>query len=184
MKKLLLSLAAVAMGFAASAQVSQGTIALGGSVFFESNDNGTTSGSVFGLGVNGGYFLSDGLELMAMVGFTGEDKAGTRGGNKSSMDFGVGAQKYFELASSFYLTGGASFAYNSGKTAADVSFSGMNIGVAPGFAWFPSENWGISMSMGNWIYYRSADNGTKTSGFGVTPNLGGLGLGVRYFLSK
>lgn len=112
---------------------------------FQSADNGTTSGSTLGLGVNGGYFLSDGLAIGGRLGFIGDDKAGVAGGNKSEINIGLYGRKYMELASGFYLYANAGFDYMMRKTPADKDNNGFVIAAEPGFAWFPNANWGIHM---------------------------------------
>lgn len=184
MKKILLSIAMVVAGAAAYAQVNQGNIMLGGTLYYQSADNGSgTSESVFGLGANGGYFLSDGLAVGAKLAFQGEDKGGIRSGNKSEFTFGLFGRKYMELGSGFYMYGNLGFDYMMRKTAADADNNGFMIGAEPGFAWFPAPKWGIHMGLGNWIYfYNNTD--AKSSGFGLTPQVGGMSLSVNYFLGK
>ncbi|HCP93191.1 MAG TPA: hypothetical protein DIU05_04035 [Bacteroidetes bacterium] len=118
---------------------------LGGNLSFQSADNGTTSGSTLGLGVNGGYFLSDGLAIGGRLGFIGDDKAGVAGGNKSEINIGLYGRKYMEVASGFYLYANAGFDYMMRKTPADKDNNGFMIAAEPGFAWFPNANWGIHM---------------------------------------
>ena len=149
MKKLLVSIAMLVVGSAAFAQVNQGNIFVGGTVFFENASPGAT----FGLGANGGYFLKDGLAVGGNLGFTGEDKAGTKGGNKSEFTIGVFGRKYMELGSGFYLYGNAGLDFGVRKTAFNTDNNGFRIAAQPGFAWFPNEKWGIHMSMGDWIYF-------------------------------
>lgn len=177
MKKFLLSIAMVVAGAAAYAQVNQGNIMLGGTVFFESRTAGTT----FGLGVNGGYFIKDGLAVGGNLGFIGEDKAGTRGGNKSEINLGVYGRKYMELGAGFYMYGNVGFDFMMIKDPLDNSNNGFRIAAQPGFAWFPNPKWCIHMSMGDWIYFQSY---AGASSLGLTPQIAGLGLSVNYFLSK
>lgn len=183
MKKLFLSIAMVVAGAAAYAQVNKGNIFLGGTVYFENSDNGVASNGVFGLGANGGYFLKDGLAVGAKVGFQGEDKNGIRSGNNSELSFGLFGRKYMELASGFYLYANAGFDYMIRKTATDADNNGFMVAAEPGFAWFPNAHWGVHMGLGNWIYYYN-NSDAKTSGFGIAPQVGGLSLGVNYFLGK
>jgi len=182
MKKIILSLAVAAMSFAASAQTSAGTMMFGGELGFQSyTPKGGSANSAFGLGLNGGYFLQDKLAVMVGIGFEGEDKGGVRSGLKSGLNFNLGAQKYWELASGFYLTGGAGFGYFSQTDLLDNKNSGFGISVTPGFTWFPTANWGISMNTAPWLYFNSSDAG---SGWGLNPNVSGLGLGVAYYMGK
>jgi|GEM_PF-2942653 hypothetical protein len=83
MKKLLFSVAMLAAGSAAFAQISAGTLMLGGTINFGSK-SGTVettgapvavpkedlpSESNFNLGITGGYFLNDNLAIGASIGF-------------------------------------------------------------------------------------------------------------------
>ncbi len=181
MKKLLLLVALAFAGAGAYAQINQGTMMLGGSVFFKSADFGAGSESVFGLDVNGSYFLMENIAVGGRIGFVGEDKGGLATGQKSRITIGVTGRKYFNLADKFYAFAGVGIGYAIAENIAGGDVSELYVNATPGFAWFPTEKWAIHMSLGDWIYFRS---GTGTSSFGIEPSIGGLGLGVNYVLGK
>lgn len=242
MKKTVLSLALLAAGVASYAQISQGTIMLGGDIGFKSNGtstvNSTTvpnatvtnppdgSSSSFNLGLQGGYFVTDGMVVGLNVGFGSQTQGQTsnytflgnpgtlKWDNKmSSFNIGVFARKYMAISDKFYFYGGIGFDYMSGtisssspdnstnpptvKANPDGKFSGWDINIAPGLAFFPSPAWGIHFGLNNIIGYSSIKTTTVTNvggnntatqdvtnsvlslGVGLTPT-----LGVAYFIGK
>ncbi len=136
MKKTLLSLALLATGVASYAQVSQGSIMLGGDIGYGSTTSATSStatgftappdggGSTMNLNINGGYFIMDGMAVGLNVGYnSGSTKmsgAGTGAtiltwnNTTSLVNIGLFARKYMEISDKFYFYGGLGFNYMTG----------------------------------------------------------------------
>lgn len=231
MKKLFLSLALVAAGVAAQAQIGSGSLMLGGSLGFSSTGGGETKVTPGGGGASVtndltarsnwnfsptiGYFLNDNLAVGLRLGLGGTNRAqvtttdGKTTENISSFDLGVElfGRYYKELGSSFYffVDGGLGFTSASwtDKTQDGLdklkdddknSISTIGLNVAPGVAFFPTEKWGIDLTLNRLVGFnmnsssREAATGgakmeTSTTDFGI-----GAGfmptLGLHYYMGK
>ncbi|MES2688985.1 MAG: hypothetical protein V4658_01195, partial [Bacteroidota bacterium] len=126
MKKLFLSMAMVAAGAAAYAQIGQGTLMLGGGLNFDMTGEQTTTitdpsaGDVKTPGYTNwnftprvGYFLTDkfvvGIDLGLGQTYRGTATSGTETENYSSFDLNVGVfgRYYIDISDNFYFFGQA-----------------------------------------------------------------------------
>lgn len=144
MKKIILSILAVASFGIANAQDETGSQTSKGNILIEANTGNAMLGttgfyftsvdgeSSYNLGLDGGYFIMDNLALKAGLGYGGDSFSDT-----SSFSYRIGA-KYYALGMipvSLDLTGA------SGDGA--ENFAGetpMWLGVGAGYAWFLSDN--------------------------------------------
>ena len=137
MKKLIFSLAALAMGFAASAQISQGSIMIGGNLGFTSTGAGKETSSVGGVSMSKdrtaisewnftpsvGYFLTDALAAGVRLNFASSNVKQVSSAdfskteNVNAMDIGIGVfgRYYKSLGSNFYLYGDLGINYMTGS---------------------------------------------------------------------
>jgi hypothetical protein len=142
MKKTFLLIAVTLTSYASFAQLSQGSILLGGSVGYTSTINSTTTNltslsspndevpvpettsSIANIGVNAGYFVADGFVLGLNLGYSSSSTPETAEYDyayytftekNSSYSMGVFAAKYFTLTDKFYFTGSFNVNYGSGN---------------------------------------------------------------------
>jgi opacity protein-like surface antigen len=162
-----------------------------------------------------GYFLNDNLAvgLRLNLGGTNRDQVTTTDGktteNISSFDLGIElfGRYYKEIGSNlyFFVDGGIGFSSASWtdkiedgvdklKDGNKKSLSTIGLNIAPGVAFFPSEKWGIDLTLNRLVGFNmnsstieAADNGgkieTSTTDFGI-----GAGfmptLGLHYYMGK
>ncbi|MND47129.1 hypothetical protein D3C80_380170 [compost metagenome] len=120
---MLIAVGLVFFGFAASAQVSKGTVTVGGNVGFgtsktkDADDKSTT----FSIQPQVGYFLSDKLEGYIKLGYvndSNQEMQGTVLGKKNTDQFGggVGLRRYFMVSDNVAIFAGPELSYYSGST--------------------------------------------------------------------
>jgi len=144
MKKTLLTIALMACAAVTFAQISKGSIMLGGDVGFQSNGtttaNSTTApgvtltnppdggGSTMNLGINAGYFLMDGMAVGLNFGYnststkesfqytdpSNNQQSLTWNNTTSLITIGLFARKYMMITEKFYFYGGIGFNYMTG----------------------------------------------------------------------
>jgi hypothetical protein len=233
MKKLIFSLALVATGVASYAQISQGSLMIGGSLGFSSNDGGKITNTPAGGGASVstdrtaktewnlsptiGYFLTDNIAagVRLNIGSSNEGQATSTDlkttENVNSMNLGVElfGRMYKSVGSNLYLYADLGLGYQSKSyTDRDAdpndpaklvdgsknTISGLMVGLTPGIAYFPADNWAIdfnlnrilgfsSMTMKEEFPQNGGNNESTDTDFGV-----GIGLtptiGVHYFFGK
>jgi opacity protein-like surface antigen len=216
MKKLFLSLALVAAGVAAQAQIGSGSLMLGGSLGFSSTGGGENKATPGGGGASVttdltarsnwnfsptvGYFLNDNLAvgLRLNLGGTNRNQVTTTDGktteNVTSFDLGVElfGRYYKELGSSFYffVDGGLGFTSASwtNKTQDGLdklkdddknSISTIGLNVAPGVAFFPTEKWGIDLTLNRLVGF-NMNSSTREAATGGAK----LETGLHYYMGK
>jgi opacity protein-like surface antigen len=162
-----------------------------------------------------GYFLNDNLALGLRLGLGGRNRGqfttidGKTTENVSSFDLGVElfGRYYKELGSSFYffVDGGLGFTSASwtNKTQDGLdklkdgdknSLSTISLNVAPGVAFFPSEKWGIDLTLNRLVGFNMNSNSIEAATGGAkseksTTDFGiGAGfmptLGLHYYMGK
>lgn len=185
MKKILLSLAVVALSFSAQAQegygFNQGDILLEGSIRYNTNDNKATEikENGFNFTPQAGYFISDKFAagLYFDLATTKNDAALTQTVVKTN-DFKVGVfgRYYFlELGQRFKFYGQAKVGFANDKTttefanlpSVETKGSGFNIGADLGVNYFVTPKIAINFGFANLIEYTS----TKPKGGKANNNL-------------
>ncbi|MBP9689445.1 MAG: outer membrane beta-barrel protein [Bacteroidia bacterium] len=144
MKKLILSLAFVAAGAGAFAQIGQGSLMLGGNLGFSSGGGGEikatgggvadkttelTSTSDWNFSPSVGYFLTDNIAIGVRLGLGGTNRGqataadGTTKENYSSFDFSAElfGRYYMEVATNLYFFGDAGLGFGSSSWTDRVS---------------------------------------------------------------
>ncbi|MBX2984725.1 MAG: hypothetical protein KF882_01990 [Bacteroidia bacterium] len=204
MKKSFLLMAAIcATGMMANAQsTGEGSMMLGGN--FNVN---ITKHVAWGVNPQFGYFIKDNIAVGIMAGANGgyiktvKSLDGTKEAivNNFGWNAGLFGRYYKALANNFFVYGAATFGYGSNgykdmvpellkpseiKDNGRVDMSNLNVSIFPGFAFFPSPNWGIDFSLNNIISFNSNSvGGTNTNTFdigaGTTPT-----IGINYYFGK
>jgi outer membrane protein len=161
-----------------------------------------------------GYFLNDNLAVGLRLGLGGTNRGqfvtadGKTTENVSSFDLGVElfGRYYKELGSSFYffVDGGLAFTSASWTDKAQDgldklkdddknSLSTIGLNVAPGVAFFPSEKWGIDLTLNRLVGFNMNSNTVEAVGgrktVASTTNFGIGGgfmptLGLHYYMGK
>jgi len=161
MKKVLFTFFAAFVAFAASAQISQGTILLGGSsnLGFTSNNEDAGDDSQFDLSVQGGYFVIENLAIGATIGYSKWSEA-----DDATITIGPMARYYFNGK----IFAGAGFAVQ--KTG---DFSGSVIPLQVGYAAFLNDAVAIEPSL-NYSVYGGDYEGSSF----------GLNVGISVYLNR
>jgi hypothetical protein len=214
MKKILF-IAAMALGTGAMAQVSSGNIFLTGNAGITTKGGKveTTGGPVtittekpkeFGgsLGIGAGYFLTDNIAAGVNIGLSANKTTfnDTTSSKSSEFNIGIFGRYYMPVSSNFYFHGGLYVGMFTGKSSATSGstttdgpkVSGMNIGIRPGFTFFPNEKFGLDMSIGN-IGMQTRKSTTeagpltttdKTNDLDIGVDLRTVTFGIQYFLAR
>lgn len=193
MKKVLLTLGLGSMmAFSALAQgPAAGRLFTFGSIGYSSvkagGDNAKATGTLtFAPGA--GYFLNDNVALGAKLIYTSSSNDGKSAGSA----FGLGAFGRYYITKDVLGAKGSFFAdatlsYTSEKGAGDAAkaTNTIGLGVAPGFALFPTPKLGFEITLPNVLgfYSSSYDGKSAGSGFGLgASTISGPQLTVIYFL--
>ncbi|MEJ8757279.1 outer membrane beta-barrel protein [Pontibacter sp. H259] len=212
MKKLLAIAIFSIVSTSAFAQTSQGSIAISGAfgISKTTQDNAAEINQfTVNIAPSVGYFVRDGLEVGAAVGFshTAADQLtydssgfGTFKTTTNTFSFVPYITKYFLLSEKVAFTGHAfaGISAGTGKISfdsdfspnADLKLSGVQIGVSPGLSFFPTEKIGISARFGSLGYTEFSmkpEGGTdssKSSTFGLDLNASTLALGFSYYINR
>lgn len=221
----------VAMGVAAIAQTSAGTLMLGGNLGFNSFNGGENSATVgattttvekkaftnWSVSPAIGYFIMNDLAVglrLSLGGITRGQAVSTDGRNRenfNSFDLGVElfGRYYMNLSDKLYLFGDLGVGYMSSSWTRRVASTtnpagfndgnavkqtGLGVNIAPGLAYFPSEKWGIDLTLNRIVSFMSMteteeapNNAGKTEdkstdfgiGLGLNPS-----LGLHYYFGK
>ncbi|MCW5911566.1 MAG: porin family protein [Cyclobacteriaceae bacterium] len=199
-KNLILVFALVLAAPALWAQTTQGSLTLGGGFEYYSDKsenaygNSDYSTSSFQFLPNVGYFVVDNLEVGIRFGIL-SGKSGYQGSNQTkSTAFSAGPYaRYYKFTSNerFAFTGAVGVSFASGKTSNgnfETKTGSVGISIAPGFAYFLTERWGLDFQLEG-IGFTSYDpnkdvdnNNQKIFSFGI--NSLSPSLGFRYFIGK
>ncbi|HCS21638.1 MAG TPA: hypothetical protein DIW47_13955 [Bacteroidetes bacterium] len=215
MKKTLLVIVMAFIGQQSMGQVQAGSIFVTGfgSFFSESGETSVTStgnptvttehdkysGGTFGVG--GGYFLSDNIAVGVGFSVMGDKvtPVDTSDPEVKTSGYGVNvfARYYVPMSDNFYFFGqlgvgfgGASSKMTQGGTETDGPKIGMTtVGISPGFTFFPTENIGFDMTVGNlgWMSTKTTSEAGGTtiestsSGIDVSFDLSTVTFGIQYF---
>ncbi len=187
MKKLLLSIAMIAVGFTASAQgFEKSDVYLTGTVGFDNTSQGDFSSSSFTFSPSAGYFVSENIALELGLSYTSTEveAADTEA---SVFGVGLGASYFFTPSEKFSFIVGAGFTYANASTEVagseqpDQSIFGF--AVSPGVNYFISESFALRASIGALSYSNSSvdiDGADSTNNFGLNLNLSNIELGLTY----
>jgi hypothetical protein len=167
MKKILLTLFAATVVFAASAQIGKGTILVGGSsnLNFTSNNEDHGDFSEMSLDVRGGYFVMDNLAVGLRLGY---DKYKSNADGASDVD----AVTTFGVFGRYYVQGkimlGAGYAITDYGTPSSSALS-----IEAGYAIFLNDAVAIEPAL-NYTSFGSDDQGAAF----------GLNVGISVFLGR
>jgi len=212
MKKLLALAIFALLGTQAFSQTSQGSVVISGAFgVSKSTQDNAAEINKFNINIapSVGYFVSNGLELGAAVGFshTAADQLsydssgfGTYETTTNTFTFAPYITKYFMLSEKVAFTGHAFAALSAGtgkvnfdsdfSPNADLKLSGVQVAVAPGISFFPTEKIGIGARFGSLGYSEFSfkpEGGTdssKSSTFGLDLNATTLALGFSYYINR
>lgn len=157
------------------------------------------------LGVGGGYFLTDQIAVGLNLSFRGskltpEDTSDpiTR---EREIGYGVFARYYVPLSDQFFfhgqlglgLSNGSSTMenQNTGTTEDGPKFSTLELGLRPGFTFFPTPKWGFDMSVGfigidnrkDVMEIGSTTITSKSNEFNARFDLTTVFFGIQYFIN-
>lgn len=184
MKKMLIAVGLMFFGLAASAQVSKGTVTVGGNVGFRTSktkdaDNRSTN---FSIQPQIGYFLSDKLEGYVKLGYTNESESYTdnsAGKNKTDQfGGGIGLRKYFMVSDNVAIFAGPELSYYSGSAKQEPSGGSsqklydtntFNANVNAGVGVFFTKNIGLVAGLGV-LSFESETNKYPNNGGKSTSN--------------
>jgi hypothetical protein len=185
------------------AQLSKGSIQVGGSLSMNSSSSKNESTGVndyfskyFSLEINpkAGVFISDKSVIGLALGFSNSSQKWNEGSDEtkqsaSVISFGPYYRHYFPISEkvSFFLDGNAK--YNTGKSTnssnalltneSKYKNNGFNISVAPGFNYFVSNRWGLVVSFGS-LFYGSSTSKLKDSPNDQSSTYKGGGLNLSF----
>jgi opacity protein-like surface antigen len=182
MKKISLILLAMFSLNWANAQIEKGSMYLGGTFLISSTtfqeDGDDDKISSFSILPNFGYFVSDKLSIGLQAGYTQEKEKNVNGVNSSTNTSGLflvaptlryyvpTASENFFFFAQFQV--GLGFGNNKeevrvGNTTLSTSSkaSSFNLGLSPGFAFFPTKKWAIELGFQG-ISYNSIDPNTDS----------------------
>jgi outer membrane protein len=191
MKKVSFILMLVGSSFALKAQTDAGTMMVGGALEVSSTsyDGGDQKITSTTFAPSFGYFIGDNFAVGASLGISSSSNDNGATTTKSS-SFGIGPfARYYKFTSNedFAFFGHASLMYSGGKSEAsgtDVKNRLISFGVAPGFAYFPTDHWAVEfsltlLSVSSYDPNTDGDDDVTTQvGFGLdtfSPN-----IGIRY----
>jgi hypothetical protein len=160
MKKVLLTVFAACLVFAASAQISKGTIMLSGSsnLNFISNNEDAGDDSNFTLSVKGGYFFIDNLAGGLNIYYDKYSEA-------DDATVGIGPFLRYYVQGKIFI--GAGFnSYSQGD------FSGSQIPLEVGYAWFLNDAVAIEPNLNYSIYGGDLEGASFGLNVGISVYLG------------
>lgn len=195
MKKLILSLAAIASFTFASAQeqevetygFSEGDMFISGSFGVgstkypdDSKDNSFNISSRFG------YFVNDRIAVGAQVGYSNQKRENSAGNDvvdNSTFTIGAFGRYYFMPAQKFSFFGELGLGYGTTEDINDNEVNGINVGVAPGLSYFVSKHFALEASFGI-LGYNSvkpdASGAKATNNFQFGLDMDDINLGLIY----
>jgi outer membrane protein len=185
MKKIVLLASFVGVSIFANAQgPAKGRIFLAGTVGFGSQSQSaggtSTSSSNFTVAPGAGYFLSDKVALGAQFSLK-SSTSGSPSVTQTSTGFGVFGRYYITkdvmgAKASLFLDGSLSYQSNNNGGGSAKPTNTIGLGVAPGFALFPTDKWGFELSMPNLLGFSSSSTAAQPGGSSTTDSGFGLGL--------
>ncbi|MDQ7916716.1 outer membrane beta-barrel protein [Mesonia sp. MT50] len=195
MKKLILSLAAIASFTFASAQeqevetygFGEGDMFISGSFGIgttkEPDDSKENS---FNISPRFGYFVNERIAVGAQAGYSNqkvEDSNGFDVVDNSTFTVGVFGRYYFMPAQRFSFFGELGLGYGTTKDINDNKVNGINVGVAPGLSYFVSKHFALEATFGILGYNsvkRDASGAEATKSFDFGVNMDDINLGLIY----
>lgn len=197
---MLIAVGLMFFGLAANAQVSKGTVTVGGNVGFGTSktkdaDNRSTN---FSIQPQVGYFLSDKLEGYVKLGYSDESNndgyVNVPGKNKTDQfGGGIGLRKYFMVSDNVAIFAGPELSYYSGSTKFEPvegssqkihDTNTFNANVNAGVGVFFTKNIGLVAGLGVLSFESETkkypDNGGKSTdnSFGLLANNAPFTLGI------
>jgi hypothetical protein len=213
MRKILLPVIGILFAFTSNAQISKGSIFLGGGFTVSSQENENTgnlpnswSTHNFIIDPSIGWALKKNLILGAgpsYGSFTAEDNSNASQ-KRHAWGINVFIRKYMELGKNFYLFGEGNL--NGFKADGEdksnqvlvnkVSGYGITLGFSPGVSYAVNKRFQVEAGIGNLFYigynsskteYFNSPNKTKSKSFGAGANISGFSpfsLGFRFLVAK
>jgi len=195
MKKLILSLAAVASFTFASAQEQEvetygfnegdmfvsGSFGIGSTKFPDDSKENT-----FNISPRFGYFLNDFIAVGAQAGYSKQKKENANGDDvvdNSTFTIGAFGRYYLMPAQKFSFFGELGLGYGTTEDINDNKVNGVNIEVAPGLSYFVSKHFALEATFGILGYNsvkpdESGAESTYSFHFGL--NMDDINLGLIY----
>lgn len=214
MKKLLATAIFALIGAGAFAQTTQGTIVVSGAVGYTKNTrdfgNSPVTQTSFNITPSMGYFILDGLEVGASIGYK-QDKSNeaVMGGygpvNYENVTKAFGfmpyLKKYFMVSDKVAFTASAQAGISKGTSTnkpssgfyntTELDISGFQVAVVPGISFFATDKIGINASFGSFGYSQvkseyegSYEISFNTSTFGLNLDSSTLGIGFSYHFNR
>lgn len=162
-----------------------------GSIGYSSEKAGGTGAKAAGtltFAPGAGYFLNDNIALGAKLIY----KSTSSGGTSAGSTFGLGAFGRYYITKdvlgakgSLFVDATLSYTSEKGGGSNAKATNTIGLGVAPGFALFPTEKWGFELTLPNVLgfYTSSYDGKAAGSGFGLgASTISGPQLTVVYFI--
>ncbi len=197
MNRLFVACCLMAGQFACVAQITKGGKFIGGTINYQVNGSPdafeTSYLEYVAFAPSLGFMVKERLAVgvRAGIGYSFRESNSTTFGpyNVEVWQFsgGVFITNFVPVAEDrFWFTIGGGIEY--GRTAIDPSYSSstsdnysVNVSIRPGFFFFPSKHWAVTMSIGNlyWTHIHGINNETTDNQVGLS--LGTAGLGVQYF---
>jgi outer membrane protein len=179
-----------------SAQTSQGSIVLGGSIFLNSTKQESIDyrTNEFGFSPQVGYLIKDNFEIGGKLSIsTSKYESGSQESKSFGWSIGPYARYYhFTENNRFAFYGHAQAVIGFGKNSYEDAFNNneaksnsFSISLSPGFTYFFTDKWGLDLQLsGISLSWRDpntdADNNMQTN-FGASFNLH-PSLGLRYYI--
>lgn len=195
MKKLILSLAAVASFTFASAQEQEvetygfnegdmfvsGSFGIGSTKFPDDSKENT-----FNISPRFGYFLNDFIAVGAQAGYSKQKEENANGDDvvdNSTFTIGAFGRYYLMPAQKFSFFGELGLGYGTTEDINDNKVNGVNIAVAPGLSYFVSKHFALEATFGILGYnsVKKDESGAEsTDSFDFGLNMDDINLGLIY----
>ncbi len=195
MKKLILSLAAVASFTFASAQEQEvetygfnegdmfvsGSFGIGSTKFPDDSKENT-----FNISPRFGYFLNDFIAVGAQAGYSKQKEENANGDDvvdNSTFTIGAFGRYYLMPAQKFSFFGELGLGYGTTEDIDDNKVNGVNIAVAPGLSYFVSKHFALEATFGILGYnsVKKDESGAEsTDSFDFGLNMDDINLGLIY----
>lgn len=195
MKKLILSLAAVASFTFASAQEQEvetygfnegdmfvsGSFGIGSTKFPDDSKENT-----FNISPRFGYFLNDFIAVGAQAGYSKQKEENANGDDvvdNSTFTIGAFGRYYLMPAQKFSFFGELGLGYGTTEDINDNKVNGVNIEVAPGLSYFVSKHFALEATFGILGYnsVKKDESGAEsTDSFDFGLNMDDINLGLIY----
>ncbi len=189
MKKIILSIATLfTIGLAVAQEeetygFSQGDIAIGGGIMFQSDKDGITTTTSFGIIPMVDYFLTDNISAGIAIGYESTKvKVGSDSADANAVLGEIHGRYYFTPAARFSLFGQLALGY-SAMDLGSTKINAMSVVLNPAINYFISDNFALMGSLGG-LEYTSAKpdySGAEAStSFGFELKIASIDLALIY----